>query len=310
MNAQASNIERVVVYGATGAQARPVARRLREAGFQVRAVTRDPSKGQAQELRLLGAEVVRGDLADRESLDAASSGADAVFLLVPFSDPRPEYGKNAIDAAREAGVELLVWNPTGPILPFRTGDPSLDVRLDIMEHVRASGVPHIVLQPTVYMENFLMPWHAAEVARDGVFAYPMPPEARIQWISHEDMAAFAVAAIQRPHLANLVVQVSGPEQLTGEDIARRFSRALDRQIGFRAMPPQEMAGRLEPILGPEAAASVRIAYERLFADPTLFSSDVDLDAILAQLPIEPTPLETWVRHYAAAFTPVPDAVLV
>jgi uncharacterized protein YbjT (DUF2867 family) len=307
---QDRNIERILVYGATGAQSWPVARQLREAGFEVRAVTRDPRKDQAQDLRFVGADVIRGDFTDRESLRAATIGADAVFLLVPFSDPRPEYGTNAIDAAREAGVKLLVWNPTGTIQPVRTGNPGLDVRLDVLEHLRASGVPHIVTQPTAYMENFLMPWHAAEVANDGVFAYPMPPEAIMQWVSHEDMAAFAVAAFQHPELANLVLQVSGPERLNGDEIAIRFSRALGRPIRFRSMPPIEMAGYLEPVLGPEAAESVRVAYERLFEEPTLLSTDVDLDAILALLPIEPTPLETWVHRHAAAFTATPAAVPV
>jgi uncharacterized protein YbjT (DUF2867 family) len=309
MSVPDSKIDRVVVYGATGAQARPVVRKLREAGLQVRDVTRDPNQHKAQDLRSLGADVIRSNFSDRESLRAATTGADAVFLLVPFADPRPEYGTNAIDAAREAGVKLLVWNPTGTIPPVRTGNPGLDVRLDILEHLRGSGVPHIVLQPTGYMENFLMPWHAAEVADDGVFAYPMPPETRIQWISHEDMAAFAVAAFRRPELATLVLQVSGPEQLTGDEIAHRFSRALGRPIRFRAMPPREMAGNLEPVLGSEAAESVRVGYERLFENPTLLSTDVDLDAILTQLPIEPTPLEAWVRRHASAFTPAPAAVL-
>ena len=300
MSENATAVQRVLVYGATGQQARPVARRLVEGGFTVRVVTREPAK--AADLADLGAEVVAADLSDPASLRAASEGMDGVFLLVPFFDPRPEYGVNAIDAAKAAGVRLLVWNPTGNILPVRTGNPGLDVRRDILEHLQASGVRHVVLQPTAYMENFLGPWTAPEVASDDVFAYPTPIEVVMQWVTHEDVAAFAVEAFRRPALADAVLEVSGPEKLNGEQVAERFSRALGRPIAFRPMPPKEFGGHFDTTFGPGAGDDVTAAYEAIYENPTMLSTDVDLGATLELLPIEPTSLETWVRRYAAAFT--------
>ena len=51
-----------------------MARNLLERGFEVRALTRDPEKPEAKELTERGAEVVRGDLEDRSSLDRALEG--------------------------------------------------------------------------------------------------------------------------------------------------------------------------------------------------------------------------------------------
>jgi uncharacterized protein YbjT (DUF2867 family) len=289
------------VYGATGQQARPVARRLVEGGFTVRVVTRDPAK--ATDLTDLGAEVVAADLGDPAALRAASEGMDGVFLLVPFFDPRPEYGRNAVDAAKAAGVRLIVWNPTGAVLPVRTGNPGLDVRLDILEHLQGSGVPHIVLQPTAYMENFLGPWTAPEVASDDVFAYPTPIEVVMQWVTHEDVAAFAVEAFRRPELADLVLQVAGPERLDGNDVAERFSRALGRSITFRPMPPKEFGAHFDTLIGPGAGDGVAAAYEAVYDNPAMLSTDVDLPHALSLLPITPTPLEEWITRHAAAFRP-------
>jgi len=295
-------IEKVLVYGATGSQGSPVARHLLEAGFGVRAMTRNP-KGAAW-LAEAGAEVVAGDLGDPQAVRAAGEGVDAVFLLVPFFNREADgglgYGRNAIDAAREAGVKLLVWNPSGEIPPQETGNPGFDVRLRVLEHLRESGVPYVVLQPTAYMENFLGPWTAPEVARDGVFAYPTPNTVKMQWIATEDVALYVVEAMRNPGVANLELKVSGPEKLNGDEVAERFGRALGREITFRAMPPKEFGGIIEeafPGMGEPAAQGYEMAYQ----NPEMFSTNVDLDAALEKLPIKPTTLEEWVQKNAAAF---------
>ena len=83
-------IEKVLAYGATGSQGSPVERRLLEAGFAVRVVTRNP-EGPAW-LGEAGAEVVAGDLGDAGSLRGASGGMDAVFVLVPFFNREADGG--------------------------------------------------------------------------------------------------------------------------------------------------------------------------------------------------------------------------
>lgn len=294
----------MLVYGATGAQGSPVARRLLEAGFGVRVLTRD--RARAQRLREMGAEVVVGNLRDPGSLRAASEGVDGVFLLVPFLLADPEefspFGRNAVDAAGAAGVRLLVWNPTGEIPAARTGSPAIDGRIDVREHLRGSGMPHVVLQPTVYMENFLGPWTAPEVAEKGVFAYPIPGEARVQPVTHEDVAAFAVEALKRPGVADADLEVCGPERLNGEEMAERFGRALGRETSFRPMPPGEFGAHMDTAFGPGAGDGAVGFYEAAHENPAMVSTDINLSVALEKLPIEPTPLEEWVRRHAAAFT--------
>jgi len=292
----------VLVYGATGSQGSPVARRLLSEGWRVRVLTRDPDK--AGWLREAGAEVVAGDLGDAESLRAASGGVDAVFLLIPFfgGGDALSFGRNAIDAAREAGSGMLVWNASGEIPPAPTGNPGFDVRLEVLGHLEGSGIPHVVLQPTAYMENFLGPWTAPEVARDGVFAYPTPNEVEMQWIATEDVAAFAAAALGRPEVADANLKVCGPERLNGEEIAARFGEALGRGISFRPMPPEEFGAIIDRAFGAGAGEEAARGYAMAYENPELFSSDVDLSAALETLPIQPTPLVQWVRDHEQAFS--------
>src|ERR1700756_6025670 len=71
----------VLVTGATGKQGGAVLRSLREKGFPVRALTRDPDKPEARALIGHGTEVVRGDLDDRASLARALDGVYGVYSV-------------------------------------------------------------------------------------------------------------------------------------------------------------------------------------------------------------------------------------
>jgi uncharacterized protein YbjT (DUF2867 family) len=77
------NIEQEVILmtGATGRQGGAVARCLLKGGHRVRALTRDPNKPAARALAEMGAEVVRGDLDDRPSVELALAGVYGVFAM-------------------------------------------------------------------------------------------------------------------------------------------------------------------------------------------------------------------------------------
>lgn len=96
----------VVVVGATGNQGGSVARRFLREGtdrFRVRALTRDPGSGPAKELAALGAEVVRADLNDVGSLEAAFKGANVIFSVTNYWEP---FFPHKIEASR-AQVKAL-----------------------------------------------------------------------------------------------------------------------------------------------------------------------------------------------------------
>lgn len=64
----------VLVTGATGRQGGATARALLANGVPVRALVRDPSTARARAVEALGAELVTGDLNDRDSVVRAARG--------------------------------------------------------------------------------------------------------------------------------------------------------------------------------------------------------------------------------------------
>jgi uncharacterized protein YbjT (DUF2867 family) len=295
---------RVLVYGATGSQSTPVVHELLRRGHTPVVVTRNAEK--AAPLAAAGAEVAVADMGDRARLVEISRGAHAVALLIPFfvnPADAPSFGRNAIDAAREADVRLIVWNSSGPMPPVRTGNPGVDVRLDTAEHLRASGVPHIIIAPTAYAENLLGPWTAPFVRDQDRVAYPNKPEARVGWIASADVAALMVAALERPALAGRTFAVSGLENASGPELAAAFSAALGRPISYHALPPAEFGAILDQLFGPGAGAAAASQYQRAWDSGDYPVMHVEMAPVLAELPVQMRTLRDWVAEHAGAFTP-------
>ena len=116
----------LTVFGATGVQGGSVINAVLASStlsntFKLRGVTRDPTKAPGQALAAKGVELVKADMNDKESLQAAVRGSNAVFAVTNFWETRSEevevqQGKNMADACLAEGVEHLVWST----LPYVT----------------------------------------------------------------------------------------------------------------------------------------------------------------------------------------------
>ena len=185
----------VLVYGGTGTQGTPVVEQLLAAGRAVRVLTREAER--AEHWRARGAAVAVADLGDPASLAAASDGVSQVVLQLPLQydfDLHETYGRNAVEAARTAGVELLAFNTSAQVIPG-TDVHAYQARQAVIDHLQASGVPSVVLRPTFYMEIFLGPWIRPAIVEGGVLAFPLPADLPMSWISAAETASYAVAAL-------------------------------------------------------------------------------------------------------------------
>ena len=108
---------RILVVGATGVLGRQVVPRLVERGHAVRAVVRRAEQGPV--LEAAGAEVVQGDILDRDSLTAAAADCEAAMHIATAiprglgrrlepqrSDPARGDGQPAGGSRRTGGTPL------------------------------------------------------------------------------------------------------------------------------------------------------------------------------------------------------------
>ncbi|XP_030067337.1 nmrA-like family domain-containing protein 1 [Microcaecilia unicolor] len=162
----------IVVLGATGAQGGSVARALLTDGtFAVRAVTRDPEKPAAKELKQQGAQVLKGDLDDKKSLETAFTGVYGAFVVTNFwellsrnndahlsRDKEVEQGKRVADIAKRLGLKHVVFSGLENVKKLTKGQlevPHFDGKGEVEEYFRAIGVPMTSVRLSFYFENFL-----------------------------------------------------------------------------------------------------------------------------------------------------------
>ena len=103
-----------MVTGATGQQGGSLARLLLQQKHKVYALTRNAQSSSAQDLRNRGANIVKGDLDDSDSLEHAIKDVESVFLMgTPFEDGTEgeiRRGKLMIDIAKKNGIQHLVYS--------------------------------------------------------------------------------------------------------------------------------------------------------------------------------------------------------
>jgi uncharacterized protein YbjT (DUF2867 family) len=220
----------VLVLGATGQQGGAVARHLLQAGWPVRALTRDPDKPAARVLVNQGAQVAAGDLGDAESLRAALAGVGAVFCVTQYFGAGYEgevaQGRLMVDLAAEAQVEHFVFSSVGSA-DKNTGIPHFDSKYEIERHLAQSSVPFTVLRPVFLMEN----WEGRrQEVVNGSLVTPLSPERPVQQVSVEDIGVFALLALSRPdQWVGRSVDLAGDE-LSMTQCAEVFARVLRRPV--------------------------------------------------------------------------------
>ena len=176
------------------------------------------------------------DIRDVEPSDF--EGIDAVLHLAalsndPLGDFRPEVTEDinfhgtmrVARAAKAAGVGHVVL-ATGLGASPKAGLTFGKWHSDTQELLKESGLDWTFVQPTYFMQNLL--WQAEGIARDGVYYDDLGGP--VAWIDARDIADVAAEALTAPGYEGKALGLTGPEALTGDDIAALLSEVTGRNV--------------------------------------------------------------------------------
>ncbi len=237
----------VLVTGATGQQGGAVVQALLAKGHRVRGLTRNAQSASAARLAAQGVDVAAGDFTDQDSLVRAATGIDTIFAMsTPFEqgmEAETAQGLAITDAAKQAGVGHLVYSSVASA-DRETGIPHFDSKYAVEKAIRASGVPHTIIAPVFFMDNFLQPWMGLDLAA-GTLSMAMPGTRALQQIAVADIGAFATAVIERRDTVfGQRFDIAGDE-LTGEETAVVFSKVTGHTIRYQGFSPDAMRAHSE-----------------------------------------------------------------
>ncbi|MGW1497331.1 NmrA family NAD(P)-binding protein [Streptomyces mirabilis] len=203
-------------------------------------VRRDDAR--AAELRVLGAEVVIGDLTRPETVAAALEGVGRMYFAMPVSPDQLLAATVVASVAREYGeLDGLVdmsQMTVSQMTATSTGESNQQRLHWLSEQVFDwSGLPVVHVRPTVFLDNPLFTTLAARSIRDnGTIALPFGT-GRTSPIAVDDVAR-VVATVLRdpaPHIGH-VHELTGPRTVDMTEMAEEFARALGRPVSYVDVP--------------------------------------------------------------------------
>jgi uncharacterized protein YbjT (DUF2867 family) len=282
----------ILVTGATGTVGSHVARALAGRGVAVRAFVRDPNKAAA----VLGTGIATavGDFADRSSLDRALEGIDRLFLACGNEPGQVDHECAAIDAAGEAGVKLVV-KLSGPHADVDS--PLIFGRWhgQIEAHLRASGLPSVLLHPSAFMTNVFA--FADTITHTGMLFAPAG-SARIAFIDPRDVAAAAVTALVEDGHRGRAFRLTGPAAITYDQIAETLSAATGRTIRYVDVPDDAARQAMVDAGLPPMFADAVVA---VFASHRAGAMEQVTTGVRTLTGWEPRNIAQFARDHAAAF---------
>jgi uncharacterized protein YbjT (DUF2867 family) len=276
---------RCLITGATGYIGGRLVPRLLEAGFDVRAMARNPDK-------LAGApwrddvEVVRGDLTEPESLTKAFDGADVVYYLVhsmgtskDFVADEKRSARNVVEAARRAGVRRLVYlsglHPEGTPLSRH-----LASRTEVGEILIGSGIETVVLQAGIVIGSGSASFEMIRHLTDRLPAMTTPKWVRnkIQPIAIDDVLHYLAGAATARVPSSRTWDVGGPDVMEYGEAMQVYADVAGLRRRLIVVLPfltPTIASWWVGLVTPIASGLARPLVESLECDAVMHNNDVD-----------------------------------
>jgi len=257
----------ILVTGATGNVGRNVVDQLVQRGASVRALVRNPAKADSVAHLAAGVDVVQGDLLDVDSLRSAFQGVSTLFLLNAVVPDEFTQALVALNLAREAGVQHVVY------LSVIASDVYLNVphfagKYGVERMIEALGFSATILRPAYFIDNDL-------TVKDVVLnygVYPMPIGLRgLAMIDVRDIGEIAAIELLRRDAASEPlplerINLVGPDTLGGNDVAAIWGEVLGRPVAYGGDDTAAFEQNLRQFMPPWMAYDMRLMAERFRSD--------------------------------------------
>ena len=216
---------KILVTGGTGTVGSQVVRDLAGGQHDVQVLTRDTSKAKNFPA---GVTAVAGNLLEPATVRRIFSGVDAVFLLNAVSQTEANEALMSVSAMRVAGVTRVVYLSVHHV-DDAAWLPHFGSKVGVEAALQKSGIPCTILRPNNFHQNDY--WFKDVLLQYGIYPQPLG-DVGVSRVDVRDISEAAVLCLTTPSHEGQTYDLVGPEALTGEETARRWSRALGKPIAY------------------------------------------------------------------------------
>lgn len=281
----------ILVTGATGNVGRSVIEHLVKQGADVRALVRDPAKADLP----AGVALAKGDLLDVDAMRSALSKVSTLFLLNAVVPDEFTQALMALNLAREAGIERIVYLSVIHA-DLYVNVPHFAGKFGVERMIERMGFGATILRPAYFMQNDL----TIKDAVTGYGVYPMPVgDKGLAMIDARDIGEIAALELIRRERSSAAlplerINLVGPDVLTGSAVAAIWSDVLGRPVAYPGEDTAAFEQTLRGFMPPWMAYDMRLMGERFVTDGMLPEAG-DVSRLVAMLG---RPLRTY-RAFAA-----------
>lgn len=246
----------LLVTGASGHLGRAVVEALlaSDTADRIVAGTRRPET--LADLSARGVEARRVDFDDDvATLAKAFAGVDRLLIVSTDALDRPGHRREqhvrAVEAAKHAGVRHLLYTSVSRPHPANPMWLALDHR-GTEEAIAASGIPYTILRHNWYFENIA--GSIPHAVASGVWSDAVG-SGRVGYVARRDCALADAAALASTGTESSVRDVTGPELLSGSDIARILSELSGKAVAYAPVDETSRVAALSAAGLPEGFAA-------------------------------------------------------
>lgn len=283
------------IFGGTGKIGGDVVKALQTKGASFKCIVRDLDAAAAK----LGPNVLltKGDLSDIDSLVAAFQGLDKIFLVCGLDQNLAQLEINAIEAAKQAGVSLIVKSSAAePMIDANSPTSVGRQHMEVEQALKASGLAWTILRPTFLMQNSLS--QRVRVANEHKLAMPVRPDANVSMIDTRDIAACAAIALTETGYEGKTYTLTGVRLTLGEAVDT-FAQVLEREITYAFIPEDAARANMARMGIPDWMREHFLGIGQLLTEERLVEVTDDFRRITGA---EPQSYASYVSNNAAAFT--------
>tara|TARA_Y100001968_G_scaffold175767_1_gene161111 strand:+ start:1108 stop:2070 length:963 start_codon:yes stop_codon:yes gene_type:complete len=234
----------VLVIGATGTLGRQIAKNAIDAGHKVRCMVRKPKS--ASFLQEWGCELTRGNLLNKADIEYAIDGVDAVIDAATSrpDDPLSVYeidwdGKlNLFNVCEDKNIKRVVFLSLLGAEKYRN-IPLMDIKYCTEQLLVSSTLDYTILQGVAFMQGVIGQFAIPILNNEPVWVSGNPTN--IAYMNTQDIARFAVAALNRPQTIKGRFPIVGPKAWSAKELINLCEKYSDKRARVLKVSPTMIA---------------------------------------------------------------------